>query len=59
MVDTLLATEPRTPPALYDGFDHILVNGTWRHGRDGRVAMEIVAWLIHISVQHASRAYPF
>ena len=41
MVDTLLATEPRTAPVPYDGFDHMLVNGMWRHGRDSRVAEDL------------------
>ncbi len=41
MVDTLLATEPRTAPVPYDGFDNMLVNGMWRHGRDSRVAEDL------------------
>ena len=28
-------------PAPYDGFDKMLLNGTWRHGRDGRTADDL------------------
>jgi aldehyde dehydrogenase (NAD+) len=30
--------DPRTAPAPYDGFDKMLINGTWRPGRGGRIA---------------------
>jgi aldehyde dehydrogenase (NAD+) len=33
-----MATAPRTAPAPYDGFDKMLLNGTWRHGSSGRVS---------------------
>ncbi|MDB5355073.1 MAG: aldehyde dehydrogenase [Phycisphaerales bacterium] len=39
---TMTATPPRpsrrTAPAPYDGFDKMLISGTWREGRSGRIA---------------------
>ena len=37
MAQAALATAPHIAPARYDGFDRVLVNGTWRHGSEGHV----------------------
>src|SRR5689334_18035050 len=37
MAQTALATAPRIAPSQYDGFDRMLLNGTWRHGKEGQV----------------------
>jgi aldehyde dehydrogenase (NAD+) len=37
MAQAALATAPHIAPARYDGFDRVLVNGTWRHGSEGQV----------------------
>jgi aldehyde dehydrogenase (NAD+) len=41
MANATLAAAPRTAPAPYDGFDKMLLNGTWRHGSGGRVADDL------------------
>src|SRR4051812_26725199 len=38
MAHAVLENAPRTSPAPYEGFDKMLVGGTWRHGRSGRTA---------------------
>src|SRR5438045_1253878 len=38
MATAVLETTARTAPAPYDGFDRMLLNGTWRPGRSGQVA---------------------
>jgi aldehyde dehydrogenase (NAD+) len=41
MANAALAPAPHTAPVPYDGFDTMLVNGTWRHGSAGRVADDL------------------
>jgi len=41
MAKVVSAPAPRTAPTPYEGFDKMLLNGTWRHGGDGRVADDL------------------
>ena len=36
-----VATSVTGAPARYDGFDKMLLNGKWRHGKSGRVADDL------------------
>jgi hypothetical protein len=62
--------ERASPP--YDGFDRMLLNDGWKHGRSGQIAEdvdpytnEVLLWIeefttVHwISLQHEPVAYPF
>jgi aldehyde dehydrogenase (NAD+) len=41
MANAVQATALRTAPAPYDGFDRMLLNGTWRYGSGGQVADDL------------------
>jgi hypothetical protein len=51
MANAVLATAPCTASAPYDGFDKMLVNGTW--------AIEEFTTDHLITVQHVPCPYPF
>src|SRR3954452_179062 len=38
MANAVLGTTQLEAPAPYEGFDTMPVNGTWRRGRDGKIA---------------------
>src|SRR4051812_8165844 len=40
MATAVLETAPQTVPAPYEGFDKMLLNGSWRHGSLGRMAAD-------------------